>query len=107
MFVNIVDYRVLNVNLKTTPRGLKEERNETPQYPTRRAQEPRLTTSAWLAPLTKFVVRNGKGNQPHRRYKRNILIIATGGENFRIATHRSPGGEAESATRTVGFLKSE
>jgi hypothetical protein len=44
---------------------VREEHYETPQYPTRRAQEPRLTTSAWLAPLTKFVVRSGKGNQPH------------------------------------------
>src|SRR6266403_2062591 len=33
-----------------------KRRNETPQYPTRRAQEPRLAKSAWLAPHSRFVV---------------------------------------------------
>ena len=56
MFANTVYCRVHKVKLNTMPRGLNKKDNEKPQLPTRRAQEPRLDKSAWLAPRIKFLV---------------------------------------------------
>jgi hypothetical protein len=56
MFANTVHYRGQKDKLNTMPRGLNKKDNETPQHPTRRSQEPRLAKSAWLAPLSKFLV---------------------------------------------------
>jgi hypothetical protein len=56
VFANIVDYRGRRVKLKTIPGELNKKDNETPKQPTRRAQEPRLAKSVWLAHRIKFLV---------------------------------------------------
>jgi hypothetical protein len=56
MFANIIEFRGPDVKGKMQTGRLRKRSNETGQYPIRRAQEPRLAKSAWLAPHSKFVV---------------------------------------------------
>jgi hypothetical protein len=79
LFANKLDYRGQRVKSKGALGRPGERGYETPRYAIRRAREPRLTRSAWLAPISERVRRGSasQANSVRRRFWRGEGTAST------------------------------